>query len=366
MQNLLPGFMQVAAMTSINLVSRPLPRELPAFAHGCVAFNLADPERAGAALAYGVLLSSMLAVGCAAGLQGAETRTSSAKTPPRSQVTNGSSQSYEVLGKRYNVRASSDGYSERGTASWYGHPFDGRPTSSGEMYDMNEMTAAHATLPLPTWVEVTNLKNGKRVVVKVNDRGPFVDKRLIDLSYAAATKLDMVRDGTTRVEVRALPGPPAEKTPAPRQAQPPREKAAPLETTPPRKTTPPPDRRNPPQTLKAHERVDTPEQPKPAVAQAKSQPASPPQKSEQHLSPADSERLFAEAGRFTSREDAVELVASLRSEGFMNAFVVTEDKRRKSLHRVRVGPLADAAEVESMNDRLRDLGARRSHTVAMR
>jgi rare lipoprotein A len=137
----------------------------------------------------------MLAVGCAAGLQGAETRTSIAKTPPRSQVTDGSSQSYEVLGKRYNVRASSDGYSERGTASWYGHPFDGRPTSSGEMYDMNEMTAAHATLPLPTWVEVTNLKNGKRVVVKVNDRGPFVDKRLIDLSYAAATKLDMVRDG---------------------------------------------------------------------------------------------------------------------------------------------------------------------------
>jgi rare lipoprotein A len=271
-----------------------------------------------------------------------------------------------VLGKRYTVRASSDGYRERGTASWYGHPFDGRPTSTGEMYDMNEMTAAHATLPLPTWVEVTNLKNGKRVVVKVNDRGPFVDKRLIDLSYAAATELDMVRDGTARVEIRALPGPPAEKTPAPRAAPPPVEKAAPRGTTPPRKTTPQPDHRNQSQTLLAHERANTPEQPKPVVAQAKSQPTSPPHTSEQHLSPADSERLFAEAGRFTSREDAVELVASLRSEGFMNAFVVTEDKRRKSLHRVRVGPLADAAEVESMNDRLRDLGARRSHTVAMR
>jgi rare lipoprotein A len=363
-QNLLIAFMQVAAMTSINLVSRPLPRTFPAFAHECAAFGLAEPERAGAALACGVLLSSMLAVGCAAGLQGAETRTSAAKTPPRTQVTDGSPQSYEVLGKRYNVRPSSDGYRERGTASWYGHPFDGRPTSSGEMYDMMEMTAAHATLPLPTWVEVTNLKNGKRVVVKVNDRGPFVDKRLIDLSYAAATQLDMVRDGTTRVEVRALPGPPAEKTQPPRDTAPRKQTPPPTEKPPPRETPHPQNNQSP--TLQAHAPAGTPEQPKAPVAQAKSRPASPPPTAEQRSSPADSERLFAEAGRFTSRDDAVELVASLRSEGFMNAFVVTEDKRRKSLHRVRVGPLADAAEVESMNDRLRDLGARRSHSVAMR
>ena len=80
---------------------------------------------------------------------------------------------YDEFGKRYHVLASSAGYRERGVASWYGHPFHGRPTSSGERYDMNEMTAAHTTLPLPTWVEVTNLDNGKRITVKVNDRGPF-------------------------------------------------------------------------------------------------------------------------------------------------------------------------------------------------
>ena len=364
MHNLHIAVLQVAAMTSINLVSRPLPRMFPAYAHECVAFNLGDPERAGATLACGVLLSSMLAVGCAAGLQGAETRTS--KTPPRSQVADGSPQSYEVLGKRYDVRASSDGYRERGTASWYGHPFDGRATSSGEMYDMNEMTAAHATLPLPTWVEVTNLKNGKRVVVKVNDRGPFVDKRLIDLSYAAATKLDMVRDGTTRVEVRALPGPPAEKTQPPRETAPRKPTPPPTAKPRPRETPPPQNKRNQSQTLQARQPTETLERPKAPMAQAKSRPALPPPTADQLSSAADSERLFAEAGRFTRRDDAAELVASLTSEGFMNAFVVTEDKRRKSLHRVRVGPLADAAEVESMNERLRELGARRSHSVAMR
>src|SRR3954452_18446245 len=190
-------------MTSINLVS-PL-RKYSALGNARIAFD-AEPERTACAMACGALLSSMLAVGCVSDLQAAETRTPAAKTPARTQAAGGSPRSYEVLGKRYNVRASSEGYLERGTASWYGHPFDGRPTSSGEMYDMNGLTAAHPTLPIPTWVEVTNLKNGKRVVVKVNDRGPFIGKRLIDLSHGAATALDMVRDGTAQVEVRALPG----------------------------------------------------------------------------------------------------------------------------------------------------------------
>jgi rare lipoprotein A len=290
----------------------------------------------------------MLAVGCASGLQAAETRASTAKTPPRTQHTDVSPQSYEVLGKRYNVRASSDGYRERGTASWYGHPFDGRPTSSGEMYDMNELTAAHQTLPLPTWVEVTNLKNGKRVVVKVNDRGPFVEKRLIDLSYGAATALDMVRDGTARVEVRALPGPPAEKAPAPRDNRN-------------QSSTQARERRDPPERAVSSGSTTRPS----AVPEAKSRPDSPARTVERQSPPLDPERLFAEAGRFTNRDEAVQLVASLRAEGFMNAFVVTEDRRRKLLHRVRVGPLADAAEVDSMNERLRELGARRSHSVAM-
>jgi len=116
---------------------------------------------------------------------------------------------YEVMGQRYTVLAAADGYLERGVASWYGPTFHGGSTSSGEPYDMYGMTAAHKTLPLPTYVRVTNLRNGKSVVVRVNDRGPFVANRLIDLSYTAASRLDMLREGTTLVEVRALtPGVP--------------------------------------------------------------------------------------------------------------------------------------------------------------
>jgi rare lipoprotein A len=113
------------------------------------------------------------------------------------------------MGKRYFVLGASDGYVERGVASWYGPTFHGVNTSSGERYDMYAMTAAHKTLPLPSYVRVTNLRNGRSVTVRVNDRGPFVANRLIDLSYTAAAKLDMLREGTTFVEVRALePGQP--------------------------------------------------------------------------------------------------------------------------------------------------------------
>jgi rare lipoprotein A len=111
---------------------------------------------------------------------------------------------YKVLGKRYVVLATADGYIERGVASWYGPTFHGENTSSGERYDMYGMTAAHKTLPLPTYARVTNLKNGRSIVVRINDRGPFVANRLIDLSYTAAAKLDMLREGTTLVEVKAI------------------------------------------------------------------------------------------------------------------------------------------------------------------
>ncbi|MGH8268198.1 MAG: septal ring lytic transglycosylase RlpA family protein, partial [Steroidobacteraceae bacterium] len=116
---------------------------------------------------------------------------------------------YDVQGRRYFVRASADGYLERGVASWYGPSFHGGTTSSGEPYNMYAMTAAHKTLPLPSYARVTNLRNGRSVVVRINDRGPFVANRIIDLSYTAAAKLDMLREGTAVVEVRALtPGEP--------------------------------------------------------------------------------------------------------------------------------------------------------------
>lgn len=111
---------------------------------------------------------------------------------------------YEVDGVTYHVMDSAANYVEEGIASWYGPDFQGKRTSSGETYDMYAMTAAHKTLPLPTYVEVTNLQNGEVVVVRVNDRGPFHPDRIIDLSYMAALKLGIVGSGTARVRVRAL------------------------------------------------------------------------------------------------------------------------------------------------------------------
>jgi rare lipoprotein A len=111
---------------------------------------------------------------------------------------------YEVFGKKYTVLPSSKGYHEKGTASWYGSKFHGRRTSSGEPYDMHLATAAHKSLPLPTYAEVTNLDNGKKVIVKINDRGPFKHDRLIDMSYGAALRLGMTGTGTARVDVRVI------------------------------------------------------------------------------------------------------------------------------------------------------------------
>jgi rare lipoprotein A len=124
------------------------------------------------------------------------------KVEPKSRY--GNMKSYEVFGRRYVTKTSSRGHVERGKASWYGKKFHGRKTSSGERYDMYQMTAAHKTLPLPTYALVTNLENGRSTVVKVNDRGPFVGNRIIDLSYAAAKRLDMVHAGTASVEVRSI------------------------------------------------------------------------------------------------------------------------------------------------------------------
>jgi rare lipoprotein A len=111
---------------------------------------------------------------------------------------------YEVAGHRYIVLASANGYVERGVASWYGAQFHGLRTATGEPYDMFAMTAAHKTLPLPCYARITNLSNGRSVVVRINDRGPFVANRIIDLSYTAASKLDMIRNGTAFVQVETL------------------------------------------------------------------------------------------------------------------------------------------------------------------
>ena len=124
---------------------------------------------------------------------------------PRSEPLNpGANNPYIALGRKYVPYQSHKPYRQRGTASWYGRKFHGRLTSSGERYDMYAMTAAHTILPIPSYVKVTNLSNGKSVVVRVNDRGPFHSERIIDLSYTAAYKLGFVGAGSAQVEVEAI------------------------------------------------------------------------------------------------------------------------------------------------------------------
>jgi rare lipoprotein A len=201
---------------------------------------------------------------------------------------------------------------------------------------MNAMTAAHTTLPIPSWVEVTNLENGKHVVVKVNDRGPFVDNRLIDLSYAAALKLDMVQRGTARVEVRALGAPPL---PVPSPSTPP--------VTTAQAVPPAPD-----SSLAAVA----------GIALISSADAAPPPGS----AASAQTPLFAQVGAFGDRANASRLVERLRANGFVNAFVVSEEDGRRTLHRVRLGPLRDDQEFDQVRARLRSLGFGESQLVTAR
>ncbi|TDB05218.1 septal ring lytic transglycosylase RlpA family protein [Halomonas marinisediminis] len=121
---------------------------------------------------------------------------------PRSR--GGNRPTYQVWGKTYHVLPDASGYVKQGTASWYGKKFHGYATSNGEIYDMYKMSAAHRSLPLPTFARVTSLDNGRSVIVRVNDRGPFHSDREIDLSYAAAARLDILDNGTGRVRVEAI------------------------------------------------------------------------------------------------------------------------------------------------------------------
>lgn len=137
-----------------------------------------------------LFVGALLMAGCATG-------------PKRSGGAQGGASSYTVFGQTYYVLASAAGFEQTGKASWYGRKFHGQATASGRIYDMYELTAAHKTLPLGTLVRVTNLSNGRQVRVRINDRGPFHGDRIIDLSYAAARRIGMVREGTARVRVTA-------------------------------------------------------------------------------------------------------------------------------------------------------------------
>ena len=230
---------------------------------------------------------------------------------PRSRY--GNPETYEVFGRRYRVMRSAKGHVERGLASWYGPGFHAERTSSGEPYDMYAMTAAHKTLPIPAFVRVTNLENGRSVVVRVNDRGPFVGDRIIDLSYTAAWKLDMLRAGTAKVEIRVLePG---------------------------RAPPPPPIVAQTPAALPAPAAVAIPAAPvAPVVAAAPAAPG------------------MLQVGAFGLRGNAEAMASRLRSAGIADAVVSEAAVAGKTVYRVRVGPVADAAQAAQLAERLRAIG----------
>ena len=124
--------------------------------------------------------------------------------PRNEPLSRGANQAYERFGKRYVPLASVQPFKQRGMASWYGKKFHGNKTSNGEIYDMYKMTAAHPTLPIPSYVRVTRVSSGKSVVVRINDRGPFHAGRVIDLSYVAAHKLGYIQAGAAEVTIEAI------------------------------------------------------------------------------------------------------------------------------------------------------------------
>lgn len=199
---------------------------------------------------------------------------------------------YRVLGHTYRVLATSEGYRERGIASWYGPNFHGKPTSNQETFDMYQFTAAHRTLPLPSYARVTNLSNGRSVVVRINDRGPFARGRIIDLSFAAAEKIDMIGAGTAEVEVVALSSGGAQRPP---------------------------------------------------VASARN--------------------VFLQVGAFTEKNNAMSLVQRLRRRNVGRTEIQSVRESRGTIHRVRIGPLADADSAESLADQLSSWGFERPRLI---
>jgi rare lipoprotein A len=249
------------------------------------------------------------------------------------RAQNGNPPFYDVFGKRYFVLSSSVGYVERGVASWYGPGFHKVRTSIGEPYDMYGMTAAHKTLPLPAYVRVTNLQNGRSVVVRVNDRGPFVGNRIIDLSYTAAAKLDMLRNGTAIVEVRSVDSPFPVSASASTQAAP----AA---------------------TALAATVVAAPATAAPATTVAA---AGAPDGSDAAGTSAAGSTLFIQAGAFSDPANAERLAQRLRGGRYGNVFVRDDQIAGRRMYRVRIGPVPDVAEFDRVVGALERAGISDAH-----
>ena len=217
----------------------------------------------------------------------------------------GNTSPYTADGQTYTLLPDCAGYHARGIASWYGTKFHGGRTSDGETYDMFAMTAASKVLPLPCYVRVTNLQNGQSVIVKVNDRGPFVANRIIDLSYAAAARIGMLGTGTALVDVTAV---------TPGEPQPP---------TGPGSNLPPPGGATP--------------------VPAATGTAGPPQ-------------LFVQVGAFATESNATRVLARLRAATVGPAFILPELQNGVTLYKVRIGPIADVGRVDALTAQLSTLG----------
>ncbi|MGD8407833.1 MAG: septal ring lytic transglycosylase RlpA family protein [Thiohalophilus sp.] len=234
------------------------------------------------------------------------------RVEPRSRY--GNPDSYVVNGQRYYVKTSSVGYAQRGMASWYGKKFHGHRTSNGETYDMYGMTAAHKTLPLPTYAEVTNLNNGRKIIVRINDRGPFHPDRIIDLSYAAARKLDMTGSGTVPVMVRAIdPRQPTTPVQAKSSEASSRYVAAQMGRLP---------EKSSPQTLP--DTVSTPD---------------------------SGTDIFIQVGAFSSRDNAEQLRNRLNQE-FQGLHVAAAFHDETRLYRVRIGPLESRQQADQLMEQI--------------
>ncbi len=219
----------------------------------------------------------------------------------------GNMSSYRVLGKRYYTMKSANAFVQTGTASWYGTQFHAKRTSSGEPYNMLAMTAAHKTLPLPTYVEVTNLKNHRKIIVKVNDRGPFSSNRIIDLSYVAAKKLGMLGHGTAPVTIKAI---------------------------------------NP--RLYAENSAATSSQPTHAAATTKI--------IKKQLAGANaSVNVYLQAGAFASKNNAIKLKQRLASMQDFPVNIALPAVNSK-LYRVHIGPILDSASADRITQRLKSIG----------
>ncbi len=216
---------------------------------------------------------------------------------------------YRVNGKSYRVLETENGYQETGMASWYGRKFHGHLTSNGEIYDMFKFSAAHKSLPIPSFARVTNLDNGKSIVVRVNDRGPFHDDRIIDLSYAAASWLDYADVGTARVIVEALT---------------PEQEAFDI--------------------LAAND-------PAPALDQVDIA-------AERQLIEADEGQEYLQVGAFSNLDSAENVLDALVALTQVPAFIRSEmnNSSNNMLHRVRLGPLNETIELDSLISLIRDAG----------